>query len=100
MSASTNCPSYVKTSLVEGQNTDQAKVHGMSEKQVIRDVILASQPNKRFVELDQLAAFVVFSLLGGGILDHRHSVANRRRLDSSLSGAGRLWWQSHYHSEA
>ena len=60
MSASTNCPSYVKTSLVEGQNTDQAKVHGMSEKQVIRDVILASQPNKRFVELDQLAAFVVF----------------------------------------
>ena len=60
MSASTNCPSYVKTSLVEGQITDQAKVHGMSEKQVIRDVILASQPNKRFVELDQLAAFVVF----------------------------------------
>ena len=54
------CPGYVKTSLVEGQITDQAKVHGMSEKQVIRDVILASQPNKRFVELDQLAAFVVF----------------------------------------
>jgi 3-hydroxybutyrate dehydrogenase len=32
----------------------------MSEEQVIRDVILASQPNKRFVELEQLAAFVVF----------------------------------------
>ena len=32
----------------------------MSEEQVIREVILDSQPNKRFVELDQLGAFVVF----------------------------------------
>jgi 3-hydroxybutyrate dehydrogenase len=54
------CPGYVKTPLVEGQIRDQAKAHGMSEEQVIRDVILASQPNKRFVELEQLATFVVF----------------------------------------
>lgn len=54
------CPGYVKTPLVEGQIRDQAKAHGMSQEQVIRDVILASQPNKRFVELEQLAAFVVF----------------------------------------
>jgi 3-hydroxybutyrate dehydrogenase len=54
------CPGYVKTPLVEGQIRDQAKAHGMSEEQVIRDVILASQPNKRFVELEQLAALVVF----------------------------------------
>ncbi len=54
------CPGYVKTPLVEGQVRDQAKAHGLSEEQVIRDVILASQPNKRFVELDQLGDFVVF----------------------------------------
>lgn len=54
------CPGYVKTPLVEGQIRDQAKVHGMSEEQVIRDVILASQPNKRFVELSQLAELVLF----------------------------------------
>ena len=54
------CPGYVRTPLVEGQIRDQAKVHGMSEDRVIRDVILASQPNKRFVELQQLAALVLF----------------------------------------
>jgi 3-hydroxybutyrate dehydrogenase len=54
------CPGYVRTPLVEGQIRDQAKVHGMPEAQVVRDVILASQPNKRFVELEQLGALVVF----------------------------------------
>jgi 3-hydroxybutyrate dehydrogenase len=54
------CPGFVKTPLVEGQIKDQAKAHGISEEQVVRDVILASQPNKRFVELEQLAALVVF----------------------------------------
>lgn len=50
------CPAYVRTPLVEGQIADQAKAHGMSEDQVIRDVILAAQPNKRFVTLEELAA--------------------------------------------
>lgn len=50
------CPAYVRTPLVEGQIVDQAKAHGMSEEQVIRDVILAAQPNKRFVTLAELAA--------------------------------------------
>jgi 3-hydroxybutyrate dehydrogenase len=54
------CPGYVRTPLVEGQIRDQAKAHGMSEDEVVRNVILASQPNKRFVELEQLAALVVF----------------------------------------
>ena len=54
------CPGYVRTPLVEGQIRDQAKVHGMSEDRVIREVILASQPNKRFVELQQLAELVLF----------------------------------------
>lgn len=54
------CPGYVRTPLVEGQIRDQAKAHGMPEGQVIRDVILAAQPNKRFVELQQLADLVLF----------------------------------------
>ena len=54
------CPGYVKTPLVEGQILDQAKVHSMTEEQVVRDVILASQPNKRFVEVDAIGDIVAF----------------------------------------
>lgn len=54
------CPGYVRTSLVEGQIMDQAKSHGISEEQVIRDVMLASQPTKRFVGVDEIAALAMF----------------------------------------
>ena len=54
------CPGYVKTPLVEGQIADQAKAHNMSQEQVVREVILASQPNKRFVEVKELGDLVVF----------------------------------------
>jgi 3-hydroxybutyrate dehydrogenase len=54
------CPGYVRTPLVEGQIADQAKAHGMSEEEVVRDVILASQPNKQFVAPEELGALVVF----------------------------------------
>ena len=54
------CPGYVRTPLVEKQVADQARVHNLPEEQVIRDVILAAQPNKRFLEADELAEFVLF----------------------------------------
>jgi len=54
------CPGYVKTLLVEGQIRDQAKVHNMSEDRVVREVILATQPNKRFVETQALGDIVLF----------------------------------------
>ena len=54
------CPGYVRTPLVEGQVADQAKVHNMSEDEVIRNIILAAQPNKRFVEPAEIGAFAVF----------------------------------------
>ncbi len=54
------CPGYVRTPLVENQIEDQAKVHKMSHEQVIREVILAAQPTKRFVEIDEVAALAVF----------------------------------------
>jgi len=54
------CPGYVRTPLVENQIEDQAKVHKMSHEQVIREVILAAQPTKRFVEIEEVAALAVF----------------------------------------
>jgi 3-hydroxybutyrate dehydrogenase len=54
------CPGYVKTALVEGQIADQAKANNIPEENVIRDIILAVQPTKRFVTPEQLAAFTLF----------------------------------------
>lgn len=54
------CPGFVKTPLVEGQIGEQAKANDMSEEQVVRDVILASQPTKKFVEVADLGAMTVF----------------------------------------
>lgn len=54
------CPGYVKTPLVEAQIPDTARVRGISEDEVVRDVMLAGQPTKRFVGLDELGGFAVF----------------------------------------
>jgi 3-hydroxybutyrate dehydrogenase len=54
------CPAYVRTPLVEDQIRAQAKAHGLPEDQVVRDVMLAAQPNKRFVETRELGELAVF----------------------------------------
>ena len=54
------CPGYVYTPLVEGQIEDQARAHGISREQVIRDVLLAQQPNKRFASVDEIGALCAF----------------------------------------
>jgi len=54
------CPGYVYTPLVEAQIEGQAKAHGVAREQVIRDVLLAQQPNKRFATVQELGALVVF----------------------------------------
>jgi 3-hydroxybutyrate dehydrogenase len=54
------CPGYVYTPLVEAQIDGQAKAHGITRDQVIRDVLLAQQPNKRFASVDELGALAVF----------------------------------------
>ncbi|CAN7400624.1 3-hydroxybutyrate dehydrogenase [Bradyrhizobium sp. LjRoot220] len=54
------CPGYVSTPLVEAQIDGQAKAHGISREQVIHDVLLAQQPNKRFATVEQLGALTVF----------------------------------------
>jgi len=54
------CPGYVRTPLVEGQIEAQAKAHNLPHDQVIREVILAAQPTKRFVEIEEVAALALF----------------------------------------
>jgi 3-hydroxybutyrate dehydrogenase len=54
------CPGYVRTSLVEQQIESQAQAHGLPRERVIREVILAAQPTRRFVEVEELAALAVF----------------------------------------
>jgi 3-hydroxybutyrate dehydrogenase len=54
------CPGYVYTPLVEAQIEGQAKSHNIPREQVIRDVLLAQQPNKRFATVEELGALSVF----------------------------------------
>ena len=57
-----NCisPGYVWTPLVEKQIPDTAKARGMTEEQVKRDVLLAAQPTKEFVTVDEVADLAVY----------------------------------------
>ncbi len=54
------CPGYVLTPLVQGQIESQAKVNNLPPERVVKEVILASQPTKRFVEIEDVAALAVF----------------------------------------
>ena len=54
------CPGYVLTPLVENQIPDTAKARGITEAQVVSDVLLAAQPTKQFVTVEQVAALACF----------------------------------------
>lgn len=54
------CPGYVWTPLVEKQIPDTARARGMTEQQVIDEVLLKAQPTKQFVTIEQIAAFTAF----------------------------------------
>ena len=54
------CPGYVKTPLVEKQIPDTAKERGISEEEVVKEVMLGPQPTKKFVEVEDLGALAVF----------------------------------------
>jgi 3-hydroxybutyrate dehydrogenase len=60
VTSNTICPGYVKTPLVEKQIADQAKAHGISPEQVVRDVMLSHQARKEFIQVEELAALAVF----------------------------------------
>src|SRR5215813_6319936 len=60
ITANAICPGYVLTPLVEHQIPDTAKARGITEQQVVKDVLLAAQPTKKFVGTGQVAALAVF----------------------------------------
>lgn len=60
ITCNTVCPGYVLTPLVEGQIASTAKARGISEESVIRDVMLANQPTKQFVKVQEVAEMVLF----------------------------------------
>ena len=60
------CPAFVRTPLVEKQIADQAKAHGISEDEVLEQVILAPHAVKRLIEPDEVAATVAFLAGPGG----------------------------------
>jgi 3-hydroxybutyrate dehydrogenase len=54
------CPGYVWTPLVERQIPDTMAARGLTREQVIHDVLLAAQPTKQFVTVEEVAALAVY----------------------------------------
>jgi 3-hydroxybutyrate dehydrogenase len=54
------CPGYVWTPLVEKQIADQARAHRMTAEQVITDVLLTAQPNRKFASVEEIGALTAF----------------------------------------
>lgn len=51
------CPGWIQTPLVANQVRAQAEVHGMSEAQVVQEVMLTRQPIKEFVSSEIIGQF-------------------------------------------
>ena len=54
------CPAYVRTPLVERQIADQAAAHGISEDQVVSQILLADSALKRLLEPEEVAESVAY----------------------------------------
>jgi 3-hydroxybutyrate dehydrogenase len=58
------CPGFVHTPLVDKQIDDQARVHNIPRERVIKDVILAPQPTKQFVKIEDIASLALYLTSG------------------------------------
>ena len=56
----TICPSYVKTPLVEKQIAKQAKEHGISQDEVVDEIMLKPMPKGKFITMAELYGIVAF----------------------------------------
>lgn len=56
----TICPAYVKTPLVEKQISDTAKEHGITEEEVVNNIMLAPMPKKAFIDIDEICGSVTY----------------------------------------
>lgn len=60
ITANTICPGYVWTPLVEKQIPEQAAAHNMTEEEVVRNVLLSNQPNKKFATVEEIGDIATF----------------------------------------
>lgn len=60
VTANAICPGYVWTPLLAAQIADQARAHGLSEQEVVRQVILAPQPTRQFVQPEEIAELAAY----------------------------------------
>ncbi len=60
ITVNTISPGYVWTPLVENQIPDTMKARGLTREQVMNDVLLAAQPTKQFVTVDEIAALAIY----------------------------------------
>lgn len=60
ITVNTISPGYTWTPLIEGQIPNTMEVRGLTREQVINDVLLAPQPTKEFIQIEQLGALAVF----------------------------------------
>lgn len=56
----TICPAYVKTPLVEKQIAAQARTHGLSENQVVNEIMLKPMPKRAFISIGEIAGIIAF----------------------------------------
>ena len=56
----TICPAYVKTPLVEKQIADTAKEHGITEEEVVNNIMLAPMPKKAFIDIEEICGSVSY----------------------------------------
>jgi 3-hydroxybutyrate dehydrogenase len=66
ITATAVCPGYVRTPLVEKQIPEQAATHGMSEDEVLEQVILQPHAIKRLIEPEEVAGVIAFLAGPGG----------------------------------
>jgi 3-hydroxybutyrate dehydrogenase len=63
--ANTVCPGFVRTPLVEKQIPEQARALGLTEEQVIRDVMLKDTVDGEFTTVEDVAEAVLFFAAAG-----------------------------------
>src|SRR6266498_1466360 len=91
------CPAYVRTPLVESQIADQARVHGISEDEVVATVMLTEPAIKRLVEPEEVAELAAFlcsepaSFVNGASMTMDGAGARADQGEDAIKRASRCW---------
>ncbi len=54
------CPGFVQTAVVDKQIDEQSRITGVPREKVLEEVLLSKHPTREFVQIDQVAAYVLF----------------------------------------